>query len=145
MLLTLLLLVPLVGIFIIYIYYNLSKFSAKYVNVISLTRSMFASTLKYFTITKLTAAFISLGLIILLRYTIAGGFYTNPLNIAEAFKIGIPAIFLKIGIQGIVDYIFEDLGLKILIENLWNGPKDSVKMVIGSNSSLDSEAIKKTC
>jgi hypothetical protein len=99
-------------------YYGLLKKSLKYANIISLTKSIFASILKSFTVAKLTAAFISLGLIILLRYTIAGGFYTNPLNIEEALKIGIPAIILKIGIQGLVDYIFEDLGLRIFIENL---------------------------
>jgi hypothetical protein len=107
----------LVGIYI-YTYYNLSKLSVKLIKVITLTRSIIISILKYFTIAKLTAAFISLGLIILLRYTIAGGFYTNPLNIQEALKIGIPAIIIRIGIQGMVDYIFEDLGLRIFIKSL---------------------------
>src|ERR1700712_1593829 len=101
------------GITIIYFYYTLPKISERYAKVIALTVSLFASTSKHFTLPRLTAAFISLGLIILLRYTIAGGFHTNPLNIEEAFKIGIPAIILKIGIQGIIDYIFEDLGLRV--------------------------------
>jgi hypothetical protein len=111
MLLSLSLLIPLIGIFIISIgFYNNG---AKYVKIVNIIRSIFASILKSFTLAKLTAAFISLFLVILLRYTIAGGFYTNPLNIEEALKIGIPAIFLRIGIQGIIDYIFEDLGLRI--------------------------------
>jgi len=135
MLLSLSLLIPLIGIFIISIgFYNNG---AKYVKIVNIIRSIFASILKSFTLAKLTAAFISLFLVILLRYTIAGGFYTNPLNIEEALKIGIPAIFLRIGIQGIIDYIFEDLGLRIWIESLWNGPKDSEKMTIGNNSSFE--------
>jgi len=142
MLLTLLLL-SMVGIIVIYMYYNISNISDLKVKVITLTVSIFASTFKYFTLARLTAAFISLGLILLLRYTIAGGFHTNPLNIEEGLKIGIPAIILKIGIQGIIDYIFEDLGLRVWIENLWNGPRDNGKLVIGYNSSFECEAIKK--
>jgi hypothetical protein len=134
-----LLLIVLMGLFITYGYYNISKLSVRYVIIISLIRSILASILKSFTLAKLTAAFISLGLILLLRYTIAGGFYTNPLNIEEGLKIGIPAIILRIGIQGIIDYIFEDLGLRIWIEYIWNGPKDKGKMVIGHNYSFEGE------
>jgi hypothetical protein len=138
MLFSLSLLIPLIGIFIITIsmFYGFFNNGLRYVKVVYLIKSLFASILKSFTLAKLTAAFISLSLIILLRYTIAGGFYTNPLNIEETLKIGIPAIFLRIGIQGIIDYIFEDLGLRIFLENIWNGPKDSDKMTIGSNSDF---------
>jgi hypothetical protein len=107
-----LLLLSLIGIIVIYMYYNISNINDRKVKVIALTVSIFGSTLKHFTLARLTAAFISLGLILLLRYTIAGGFHTNPLNIEEALIIGVPAIILKLGIQGIVDYIFEDLGLR---------------------------------
>jgi hypothetical protein len=98
---------------------------------------------KNFTLSRLTAAFLSLCLVLVLRYAIAGGFKINPLNVIEGLTIGIPTIIFRMGIQGIVDHVFYDLGLIIWIKNIWHGPDNSGKMTIGSISSSSYDEKKK--
>ena len=123
----------------------LNNNNSNLVTIISGFKNIFVYIKRHFTFKNCLVAFISLSLIILLRYIINGGLITNPLEWKDAYQLGIPSIILKLSVKAFVDYIFEEYDFEEWIFTIWNGPnKDLNKIKMGYNIIVDKNSPYKT-
>lgn len=73
---------------------------------------------RHFTLKNFVVAFISLSIVILLRYIINGGMVTDPLQLKDAYILGITSIISKLSIKTIVDFYFDKYELENLLLRL---------------------------
>lgn len=72
--------------------------------------SFFSLIVKHFTLVKLISSFITLVLVLLIKYYFYGGFI-NPCDLSQGFILGFSGLVFRLGILGLVEGLFEYYGL----------------------------------
>ena len=73
---------------------------------------------KFFTLEKIIGALFTLVILILFKHFYYGSLYISPMESLTLLECGIYSIIIKFCIQGLVDFIFLDLGFKDLLLTL---------------------------
>jgi len=83
----------------------------------------FGIIVKHFVLTKLISSFITLVLVLLIKYYFYDGF-TNSWNLSQGFILGFSGLVLKLGILGLVEGLFEyyNIDLNINLYDLLHKP-----------------------
>ena len=83
----------------------------------------FGIIVKHFVLTKLISSFITLVLVLLIKYYFYGGF-TNTWDLSQGFILGFSGLVLKLGILGLVEGLFEyyHIDLNINLYDLLHKP-----------------------
>ena len=123
----------------------LSKNNSNLVTNISGFEKIHKHIERHFTLKNFVVAFISLSIVILLRYIINGGMITDPLQLKDAYILGITSIISKLSIKTIVDFYFDKYELENILSRLRvNMDCYYHKMKMGENVIIDKKQLIKT-